>query len=62
MDYKNCAKCEESLPVTCFWKDDRRKDGLRPYCKACQADLQREWRYNAGRTKEPRIPDWDCSK
>lgn len=56
MNYKNCASCEESLPETCFWNDGRRKDGKRPYCKACEADRHKNWRVKTGKTKNPRTP------
>lgn len=56
MNYKTCAACQESLPETCFWKDAARKDGKRPYCKACQADRQQEWRLRTGRVKQSRTP------
>lgn len=57
MNYKTCARCEESLPETCFWNDKRRKDGKRPYCKACQQDLHIAWRLKTGRTKAVRNHD-----
>ncbi len=57
MNYKTCASCQESLPETCFYKDDSRKDGKRPYCKACQADRQQRWRLKTGRTRQPRVGD-----
>ena len=56
MEYKTCARCDETLPVTCFWKDKARKDGCRPYCKACQADVHQEWRVRTGRTKRTYNP------
>lgn len=32
---KKCAKCNQELPVTDFWKDRRARDGLNCYCKEC---------------------------
>jgi hypothetical protein len=54
MNYKTCPSCQENLPETCFWKSRSRKDGRRPYCKACEADKQQAWRLKTGRTKAVR--------
>lgn len=32
---KRCAKCNQELPVTEFWRDRRARDGLNCYCKDC---------------------------
>ena len=37
---KVCSRCEESKPVEEFHKENRRLDGLRPWCKPCGI----EWR------------------
>lgn len=53
MNYKNCPNCDELLPETCFHANKRRKSGLRVYCKACEADMHRDWRVKTGKTKDP---------
>ncbi len=32
---KTCIKCKRNLPVTCFSKHKREKDGLQWWCKEC---------------------------
>lgn len=32
---KTCSKCREVLPLSEYYKDKRRYDGLYPHCKAC---------------------------
>ncbi len=62
MRYKDCPRCEELLPETCFFVDKNRKSGLRPYCKACEAELRAAWRIKTGRTKTSYIlPTKVCS-
>jgi len=41
---KICTKCKEELPATVeyFYKDKRRKDGLRCWCKECVKEYQKE--------------------
>lgn len=34
---KQCARCLEVLPLTCFYADRARKDGYERNCKACRA-------------------------
>lgn len=34
---KRCSRCKEVLPLSCFGKHSRRKDGLRGECKPCEA-------------------------
>lgn len=33
---KTCSKCKESLPISKFWKDPSKKDGLSSQCAACK--------------------------
>lgn len=35
---KRCGGCQQTLPIEQFWKDKRRKDGYRVYCKRCFID------------------------
>ncbi len=37
---KVCHKCGRELPVSEFYKDKTRKDGLRPYCKECRKEYR----------------------
>lgn len=32
---KVCSKCFETKPLSCFYKDKSKQDGLRPDCKQC---------------------------
>lgn len=34
---KQCARCLEVLPLTCFYADRARKDGYERNCKSCRA-------------------------
>lgn len=44
MNYKNCRKCDNALPLTqeFFGLQPRNKDGFQSYCHHCQKDLNRE--------------------
>lgn len=35
---KKCSKCKKELPLSEFWKDKYKKDGLRSACKICNAN------------------------
>lgn len=37
-DQKRCSKCKRWLPVSEFYKDRKRTDGLRSQCKGCERD------------------------
>ena len=39
---KLCLKCKATKPVSEFFKDKTRKDGLSPYCKSCRKVEQKE--------------------
>lgn len=43
---RRCSKCEQTLPLSEFWKHPRGKDGLRSRCRACvtaqNQDLRRK--------------------
>lgn len=39
---KTCSKCKVEKDVSAFSKNRRKKDGLRPECKACQAETNRK--------------------
>ena len=41
---KTCTNCNESKPIEKFNRDERSKDGLRPWCKACCNDYFRKYR------------------
>jgi len=38
---KKCPKCSKTKPVTEFWKDKHRPDGLNPYCRDCRGPYSR---------------------
>ena len=42
-DVKVCSYCADLLPLTAFAKKSSSRDGLQPYCRACQADYFRRW-------------------
>lgn len=41
---KTCGRCEETKPVSDFYKHGRSKDGLRSECKPCGQLSHAEWR------------------
>ncbi len=43
---KICASCLEIKPITEFYKDLSRKDGLRPTCKKCHSKAVKKWQTN----------------
>jgi hypothetical protein len=45
--YKVCAKCKKELPLVCFSKHCRFKDGLRTRCKECESEDAKERRRQA---------------
>lgn len=44
MDTKICSKCGKELPREAFHKNNRAKDGLQYYCKACLNEALKESR------------------
>lgn len=42
MGTKYCKKCERDLPLSMFYKDKSRKDGLSCYCKECRLKYSKE--------------------
>lgn len=47
---KRCSKCGRELPLECFGKHKRKKDGLQAYCKECMKQYMKE--YNADNADE----------
>jgi NAD-dependent SIR2 family protein deacetylase len=45
---KTCSKCQEELDESSFDKQSVNKDGLRSWCKDCEAEIKRK-RYLAQR-------------
>ena len=41
---KKCIKCGEEKPLSEFYKDSIRKDGLRGPCKVCDINKSRSYR------------------
>ena len=41
---KICKKCGMELPLECFGKHKRMKDGLQPYCKECMKQYKKQYR------------------
>lgn len=50
---KLCTKCKLEKSIEDFYKDNRKKDGLRSWCKECQLEdnRSRESKYNEARRK-----------
>lgn len=42
--HKRCKKCLEMKPVSAFYRDRTRPDGLKAQCKACQDTQKAEYR------------------
>ena len=59
MSMKTCPRCEQTLPLSCFFNDKKRKDGKRGRCKACEADILAEWRLKTGKIKSRRVKNDD---
>lgn len=43
---KMCPKCEESKPVSLFWRSSQTKDGLYGWCKCCARVKRDRWAKN----------------
>lgn len=43
---KVCTKCQTEKPLSEFSKDGTKRDGLRPYCKACGVEYTMDWEAN----------------
>lgn len=41
---KICKKCGRELPLECFGKDKRSKDGLQHWCKSCKKQHNKQYR------------------
>lgn len=41
---KTCKRCKIELDTTCFCKNNRKKDGLHPYCRKCCSEINLEFR------------------
>lgn len=51
---KKCSKCNIELPISEFWKDKYKKDGLRSACKNCNANNKEYLKKYNERTKNQR--------
>ena len=40
---KKCVKCLEIKEDTCFFKNQKSKDGLRSDCKECNYEIKKDW-------------------
>lgn len=41
VESKECSKCKETKPLTCFWKNKARKDGYQHYCTDCYNKIRK---------------------
>lgn len=48
---KRCSKCKLTMNKSNFGKDSNRRDGLKPYCKACRANEFYDGVIRRGRNK-----------
>jgi len=44
-DRKMCCACSRWRPLSEFWRDRRRPDGLQCACKRCRRAIQRRYQY-----------------
>lgn len=44
---KTCERCRKDKPLSSFSRDSRNRDGLRRYCRECDADAYKQRRVNA---------------
>lgn len=51
-DYKYCPSCGELVRRTGFAKAGNRKDGLRAYCKTCEAERFKIWKMTQIKSKK----------
>ena len=40
-DTKRCFRCKNEKPVSQFYKDTSKRDGLQSYCKDCESEKQK---------------------
>ena len=40
---KTCSKCKKELPLSCFTKHSKNKDGLQGSCRECNNKSSKEW-------------------
>ena len=63
MDTKQCSKCKQDLPVSEFWKDKHKADGLRSACRACNKNNPEYMRKYYRKNKDGSIREWrDANK
>ena len=43
---KTCSKCKKELPLSCFTKHSKNKDGLQGSCRECNNKSSKEWNAN----------------
>jgi hypothetical protein len=55
---KVCLKCGEPKPSTEYSKNQRRKDGLQAYCKACQSAFRAERYWEDAEYRERQRAQW----
>ena len=56
---KQCSTCKKTKETSCFHKDSRAKDGLRPQCKPCisEYDKKRREKRKKNRLEETDLPE-----
>lgn len=58
---KACPKCGDTKPLTEFCKNPRRRDGLRCYCRSCDAARIAKWRANNPESAAERVAKWNAA-
>lgn len=55
MEKKICTECKEEKDISCFYRDNSRKDGYKIYCKKCKKQKD----YNWNRKNKDKIKKWE---
>lgn len=57
---KRCSSCQEYYPLTEFYKDSHKKDGLNSQCKGCRKVVRRSSYSNNRETELARMAVWQA--
>lgn len=52
---KTCSRCKRKLPLSEFYKDCWRKDGLKGYCRECVREKNKKQYYKKKGYKSPEV-------
>ncbi len=56
MTFKICTQCHQPLAATAeyFYRDNRRKEGLRPLCRKCRSQIAKQYNQTEGAKEKAR--------